>query len=72
LQIGSLKDALKLQTTIQETNEKKIREINETVYKIDNVQIPSITTRLGQMSSKDDLISLKRENDEKVNLFSRQ
>lgn len=72
MQIGSLKDALKLQTTIQETNEKKIREINEIVYKIDNVQIPSITTRLGQMSSKEDLISLKRENDEKVNLFSRQ
>ena len=42
LQINSIKDTLKLHTTIQDSNEKKIKEINETVYKIDNVLLYQI------------------------------
>ena len=66
LQITTLKDTLKTHSTLQEANEKKLKETNEIVYKLDNVQIPSINTRLGQMTTKEDLTALKRENEEKV------
>lgn len=55
-----------MHSAIQESVEKKLKETNEIVYKLDNVQVPSINTKLSQMTTKEDLASLKREAEEKV------
>jgi hypothetical protein len=69
LEIGvkSLKDTLSSQQTVNDQQANKLKEMNETLYKIDNVQIPTINTRLGQLPTKDDLTSLRRDNEQQVN-----
>ena len=69
LEIGvkSLKDTLGSQQTVNEQQASKLKDMNEILYKIDNVQIPTINTRLGQLPTKDDLTSLRRDNEQQVN-----
>ena len=66
LQVNALKESLKAQQSAHDTQGLKVKELSETLYKIDNVQIPTLTTRLGQMSSKEELAAVKREQEEQV------
>ena len=68
MQISSVQETLKTHSAIQEQHSSKLKETNDIVYKLDNVQMPSINTRLSQMVTKDDLAALKRENEEQVNI----
>ena len=44
----------------------KLKETNETVFKLDSIQIPAINTHLSQMTTKEDLINFKREYEQQV------
>jgi hypothetical protein len=69
LQINSIKDQFKYHQNNLEIQTSKLKETNEIVYKLDNIQIPAINTHLSQMASKEDLINLKREHDIQVKLL---
>ncbi len=66
LQINSLKDQLKYHQNNLDTQVAKLKETNETVYKLDSIQIPAINTHLSQMTTKEDLINFKREYEQQV------
>lgn len=66
LQINSLKDQLKYQQNNLDTQTAKLKETNETVYKLDSIQIPSINTHLNQTVTKDEMDNFKRDLDQKV------
>lgn len=65
-QINALKESIRSNSNSQEQQASKIKEINDTIYKLDNVQIPAINTRLGQLATKDEFNNLKTESQEKV------
>lgn len=70
MQIHAIKESIKGQQIAMENQLAKIRDLNETLYKIDNVQIPALNTRLSQMMTRDEFVVFKKEHDQQVNLFS--
>lgn len=58
-QIAGIKDTLGANSLQNKQQEDKLKEINETLFKLDNVQVPAINTRLTQLATKDDLTKLK-------------
>ena len=67
MQIHAIKESIKGQQIGMENQLAKIRDLNETLYKIDNVQIPALNTRLSQMMTRDEFVGFKKEHDQQVN-----
>jgi hypothetical protein len=70
--VNALKEALKTQESVSENNAIKLKETSESIYKIENVQLPAINTRLGQMASKEELIGLRNQMNTQVAEFYQQ
>jgi predicted CoA-binding protein len=67
--VNALKEALKNQEILGENYAHRLKEMGESIYKIDNVQFPAINTRLGQMASKDELTGLRNQMNSQVDKF---
>ena len=66
IQVHAIKESMRNQQTAIETQTAKIRDLNEVLYKIDNVQIPALNTRLSQMTTRDEFVAFKKEHDIQV------
>jgi hypothetical protein len=64
LQFNTLKTSLSNHDSIHQQQQEKIKELSETVFKIDSIQIPSINTKLGQMATDEDIKVLKSNIDQ--------
>ncbi len=64
LQLNALKTSISSHDTIHQQQQEKIKELSETVFKIDSIQIPSINTKLGQMATDEDIKILKSNIDQ--------
>ena len=69
IQVHAIKESIRNQQTAIETQTAKIRDLNEVLYKIDNVQIPALNTRLSQMTTRDEFVAFKKEHDIQVSLL---
>ena len=65
--INNLKEQIKTQHYNHDQTTSKLREVQDTVYKLDHVHVPAINSRLDQLVTKEDVIKLKSDYDEKVN-----
>lgn len=61
LEINNLKETLARNTNINETNQVKLKEINETLFNIDNIKLPTINTKLNLMVTQEQLNTVKKE-----------
>ena len=69
IQVHAIKESIRNQQTAIETQTAKIRDLNEVLYKIDNVQIPALNTRLSQMTTRDEFVAFKKEHDIQVSIY---
>ncbi len=69
MQIHAIKESIKGQQMAIDGQMAKMRDLNEVLYKIDNVQIPALNTRLSQMMTRDEFVVFKKEHDLQV-IFS--
>ncbi len=66
LELDSIKATLVKHEGVHSQHQEKIKELGETTYKLDSIQIPSINSKLGRTASDEELKSLRLDVD-KVN-----
>jgi hypothetical protein len=64
---NGVKETLKSHQQIHESLNTKIKDMNESVYTIENVQLQSINTKLMQTATTDQLVMMKKEIEDQVN-----
>ena len=70
INLNTVKDVLKNQKFDQDQQATKVKELQDTVYKLENIQIPSINNQLGQLATQEELTRNRIELEEKVKLNS--
>lgn len=63
---NGVKETLKSHQQIHESLNTKIKDMNESVYTIENVQLQSINTKLMQTATTDQLVTMKKEIEDQV------
>lgn len=66
LQLSSIKSSLSTHEAIYQQQQDKLKELSETTYKLDSIQIPSINTRLGELATDEELKALKTSMDQQL------
>ncbi len=66
IETTSVKETLKTHHQVHESLNTKIKDVNESVYTIENVQLQTINTKLMQTATVDQLAAVKKEMDEQV------
>jgi hypothetical protein len=64
---NGVKETLKSHQQIHESLNTKIKDMNESVFTIENVQLQSINTKLMQTATTDQLVMMKKEIEDQVN-----
>jgi hypothetical protein len=67
LSINNLKDQIKSINYNHDQHVEKLKKVQDDVYKIESVQIPTLNNRLNQLASKDELNSVRTDLEDKVN-----
>jgi hypothetical protein len=64
--IDTLKDTVKSHKFDHDQQMVKMREMQDSVYKMENVHIPAMNTRLNQMATQDENHKVRTDLEEKV------
>ena len=68
MDVNGVKETLKGHQQIHDTLNNKIKDMNESVYTIQNVQLQSINTKLLQTATTDQLAMVKKEMEDQVKI----
>jgi hypothetical protein len=67
IELNYLKEILQKHTNINDNNQLKLKEINETLFNIDNIKLPTINTKLNLMVTQEQLNTIKKDNQNDLN-----
>lgn len=65
---NGVKETIKSHQQVHDTLNHKLKEINESVYTMQNVQLQSMNTKLMQTATMDQLATVKKEIEDEVNI----
>ena len=65
-QILKINESLKINEDKIEIQNNRIKENNDVIYRLENVQIPAINAHLSQIPSKTDISYLKKDSEQQV------